>query len=274
MTMNRYITVWSLRALLRGRFSYNCRNGNGDKPMYGKASGKVLLILLVCCLLFPITPSSCAQDQPNSLAWIPPELQAIDPEIRSLLDKNNAGCDQLNVNDVIGRAEQAIRIANSRNLVQDRAVAEATLSLGYVFEADFDQAFATLKRALQDAVDSKNQVLEADVLVSLASEAQLKGNTSESRDLLAKALSTSEKSGSLYEKSRALGELGRIDLLSGKRDEAAHSISEALAIDRLNGYRFEAIHLLYEGFSLGLAGKLDQALDSLLQARTKASLIP
>jgi tetratricopeptide (TPR) repeat protein len=214
-----------------------------------------LLTLLIWCFL-SFSRSTSAQDKLQSSAWKPLELEAIDPEIRSLLDKNTASCDQLNVGDVLESAEQALRLADIRSLIRDRGL-----------------AFTTFQKALQDAIDSKNGVLEADILISLASEAQLKGNTLLAIDLISRALSISEKHGSLYEKSRALGELGRMKLLLGKTDEAAESINEALEIDKLNGYRFEALHLVYRGYYLGLTGKRDQAVDSLSQARSKALFV-
>jgi CHAT domain-containing protein len=237
--------------------------------MSRNSSIRAVLTVVLCCLIWVIVPHVNAQDQPKNSAWKPPELIAIDPEIRALLGKNTA-CDQLNVDDVIELAQQAVRIGESRSLIRDKALAEATLASGYIGRGDVEQAFATLRKALQDAIDSKNGVLEADILISLASEAQLKGNTPEAANLLARALTVSEKNSSLYEKSRALGEMGRIDLLLSKREEAARSINEALEIDRINGYRFEALHLVYRGYYLGTSGKLDQALDSLIQARTKA----
>src|SRR5207244_8046499 len=55
-----------------------------------------------------------------------------------------------------------------------------------------------------------------------------------------------------------------------KTDEAEQSIDGALKIDVLNGYKFEALHLVYRGYYLGVTQKLDQAIDSLAQAKTKA----
>jgi CHAT domain-containing protein/cytochrome c-type biogenesis protein CcmH/NrfG len=62
-------------------------------------------------------------------------------------------------------------------------------------------------------------------------------------------------------------------LIQGKTEEAARTIDEALSIDRLNGYRFEAIHLVYRATYLGMAGKLDEAMDSSNQAIAKALTI-
>jgi CHAT domain-containing protein len=197
-------------------------------------------------------------------------LEAVDPEIRQLLDETRSNCDQFNINDTIERVQRALKIADSRGLIGDRALAEATLASAYIGQAKFEFAFSTFQRALQDAIDSKNGVLEADILTSLASEAQLKGNLPQAIELTSRALRISEKSGSLYEKARALGELGRMKLLLGKVDEAFQSIDEALKIDNLNGYRFQALHLVYRGYYLGVTQKPDQAIDSFVQAKTKA----
>lgn len=210
------------------------------------------------------------QQPPRPTYNNPPELQATDPEIRTLLDETRSTCDQSNLGDMIERVQKALRMADSRGLVGDRALAEATLASAYIGQAEVELAFTTFQKALQDAIDSKNKVLEADILVSLSSEAQMKGNTLQAIDLISRALSISEKSRSFYVKARALGELGRMKLLLGKTDEAAQSIDEALEIDKLNGYRFEALHLVYRGYYLGASGKLDLAIDSVTQARAKA----
>ena len=171
---------------------------------------------------------------------------------------------------MVERLQQALKIADTEGLIRDRALLEANLASARVSQAKLELAFTTFQRALQDAIDSNNRVLEADILIALASQAQLKGNNQESVDLISKALSISEHEGSLYEKSHALGELGKMMLLQGKAAQGAASIDEALQIDELNGYKFEAIHLVYRAIYLGLAGKVDQAMDSSSQARAKA----
>ena len=149
-------------------------------------------------------------------------------------------------------------------------MAEAMLASAYIGRGELELAFTTFQRALQDAGDAQNQVLESDILISLAAQPQLKGSTAESMELIARALSLSEKSGSYYEKARALGELGRTKLYLGKVDEAAEAIDEALRIDRLNGIPLEALHSVYRGYYLGLEGKVEEAVDSLAQAKYKA----
>ena len=168
--------------------------------------------------------------------------------------------------------QKALEIADSRGLTRDRAITEATLASALVGEGKIQLAFVAFQKALQDSIDSKNEVLEADILISLASEAQMKGNNQKALDLVSRALSKSEKNGNLYERARALGEFGRLKLLMGKTDEAANPIAEALNIDRLNGYKFEALHLVYRAYYLGLTGNDQKAMESLSEAKTKAIL--
>jgi CHAT domain-containing protein len=231
-----------------------------------------LLVNVFCSILLCLFAPTVAapQETSQSSSGQPAEFEAVDPEIRILLDEARAVCGPFDVNDRIERAQKALQIADSRGLINDRALARAILASAYIGQGEIELAFTTFRDALQDAIDSKNQVLEADILISLAAEAQVKGNILQSIDLISRAENISEKTASFYEKARALGDLGKMKLLLGKTDEAAISIDEALRIDKLNGYRFEALHLVYRGYYLGLAGKVDQAIDSLIQARTKA----
>ena len=236
-------------------------------------NGEIARLTISLCagtiLCLPISAVASSQAPSQTKSGRPIELEARDPEIRALLDQINSNCDRINI-DRVSTAQKAIRIADSRGLIGDRALAEAALASPYIVEGNIELAFATFQKALQDAIDSKNGVLEADILIALAVQAQLKGNISQAVELISKALGISEKSGNLYERSHALGELGKIRLIQGKTDEGARSIDEAVQIDRLNGYRFEALHLVYRGYYLGLAGKTDEAIDSLIQAKTKA----
>ena len=231
---------------------------------------KSALLLHLCILTFLSTSNGQAQENPRRDIGSPTELEPTDPEIRQLLAQINSACSPFSMEDRVEIIQKALKLADTRGLVGDRAVAEAVLASAYIGQAQTDLAFNTFRRALQDAVDSKNSVLEADILISLATEAQLKGNIPESTELVSKALGLSEKSGNLFLKARALGEIGRLKLFAGKLDEAGRAIDEALQIDRLNGYRFESLHLLYRGYYLGLTEKTDQAIDSLSLARARA----
>ena len=234
------------------------------------AKSIVLIAFLSFFHLSTCVQVSKAQQKQAMTVGKPSELVATDPEIRGLLDDSATTCSQLNVDNKLDRLQKAISLADQRGLIGDRGLAEATLASAYISRGDLELGFTTAKKAMQDAIDARNKVLEADLLVSLAAEARVRGNTQEAIDLLSKSLNTSAKAGSFYEKAHALGELGVVQLGQGKSAEAASSIDEALKIDTLNGFAFEAIHLVYRGYYLGMTGKIDQAVEVLIQARTKA----
>jgi CHAT domain-containing protein/tetratricopeptide (TPR) repeat protein len=211
-----------------------------------------------------------AQEKQTSTDDRPIELLASDPAIRALLDDSATTCSQLNVDSKLERLQEAVKLAGTRGLTGDRALAEAALATALKDEAKMEMAFRAFREALQDSKDAHNDVLEGDILVSLASEAQMNGNLQQALDTVSQALSISEGNGNLYERARALGELGRLKLLMGKATEAANPIEEALNIDRLNGYKFEARHLVYKSYYLRLTGHEGQAMESLSEARTKA----
>jgi len=223
---------------------------------------------IAVCLTAASTAFAQSPSGPNS--GRPAELEASDPEIRQLLDQARTTCGELTLDERLERIRKAAMIGEDRSLTGDRALAEAMLASAYIGRGELDLAFTTFQKALQDASDAQNQVLESDILISLAAQPQLKGSTAEAIELISKALSISEKSGSYYERARALGELGRAKLYLGKIDEAAESIDEALRIDRLNGFSLEALHSVYRGYYLGLKGKVGDAVELLAQAKKRA----
>lgn len=224
------------------------------------------LCLFVSSLLCRVNPV-LAQDQATADPTIPPELTPADPEIRALLAFESCKPNGDAWTDML---EKALELANQRGLVGDRALLEASVASADFVQGNAEQAFLLFQKALQDSIDAKRQVLQADILISLSSEAQMKGNTEGAMDLIHQALSLSERSGNLYGKARALGELGKLEFQSGKNDEAARLIDQALDIDKLNGYKFEALHLFYKGSYQGFLGKEEEALQTLADARAKA----
>jgi CHAT domain-containing protein/tetratricopeptide (TPR) repeat protein len=227
-------------------------------------------ILALFSLCFPSIANP--QDKAASSPSLPAELTAADPEIRALLNFENEVCKPGGNAERATNVEKALQMADSRGLIADRAIAESALASVLIGEGKIDMAFLAFQKALQDSIDAKNDVLEANILIALASEAQMKGNISQALELVSRALSLSERNGSLYAKAHALGELGRLNLLMGKTSEADNSIDEALNIDRLNGYKFEALHLVFKSYYLGLTGRDEQAVELLAQAKTKAIL--
>lgn len=201
---------------------------------------------------------------------LPAELIAAEPEIRALLNYEDKPCKPGGFQGSADDLQKALQIAESRGLIGDRAIVEERLAAALMGEGKFEESFNIFQKALQDSIDTKNEVLEADILIALASEAQLKGNNPKAFELDSRALAISEKNANLYEKAHALGELGRLELISGKTAEAGIRIDEALKIDGLNGYRLESLHLLYRSYYLGLTGNDDKAIESLSEAKAKA----
>jgi hypothetical protein len=143
-----------------------------------------ICLAAVFSLLSPVVAT--AQEKPKYDQNKPVELLAVDPEIRGLLDEPRTSCDQININDTIAKIQKTLKIADDRGLIRDRALVEASLASAQIGQSEIELAFATFQKALQDAIDSKNGVLEADILISLASESQLKGNIPQATDLISK----------------------------------------------------------------------------------------
>ena len=118
---------------------------------------KLVIILL---LVFTITCGLDAQTITAAKYQPASELRANDPEIRHLLDTSQDSCGTVSIDEVVSRSQRAVRLADNRGLVRDRALAEAALAAGYVAQAKLDLAFAEYQRALQDALDSQNTVLQ------------------------------------------------------------------------------------------------------------------
>jgi CHAT domain-containing protein/uncharacterized protein HemY len=224
------------------------------------------LSALILCL------SLCVDAQTRDAVdpTIPAELAPTDPEIRALAHIGADPCRAADIRSRIADTQKALQMADGRGLVGDRAVLESYLASAAVAQVSTAQAFVLLRKALQDSIDAKREILEADILISLSLEEQMKGNNQQAVDLLTDALALAARTGNLYGKARGLGELGRIRLILGKNDEASHAIEEALTIDKLNGFKFEALHLVYKSYLLGLEEKDDETIESLVQARTKA----
>jgi CHAT domain-containing protein/tetratricopeptide (TPR) repeat protein len=222
-------------------------------------------------LLLLLRPPALAQVHAAIDPSVPIELIPVDIEIRELIHVGDDSCRAAAPDEWTRKVQEALQLADSRGLVGDRAVLESYLASALIAQGKTNEASLVFQQALQDSVDAKREVLQADILTSVSSDAQMKGNTQGAIDLVTKALSLSEKTGNLYGKARALGELGRFQLILGKNEQAATSIGEALNIDRLNGYKFEALHLVYKAYYLGMSGNLDEALETLSQARVKAA---
>jgi tetratricopeptide (TPR) repeat protein len=224
----------------------------------------VLFLVLVIC--------SCSLNGQslNKTSVIPGELTPSDSDIRSFLGTDDNSCKPANGNEWNEKLQKALQIAENRGLVGDRALIEASLGSTLIAQGNSERAFAIFKKALQDSIESKRSVLQADILISLASQSQMTGDVQGAIDLVNRALMLAERTGNLYGKARALGELGQLQLQTGKHDEASTLIDQALDIDRLNGYKYEARHLLYKSIYLGLVGEEEKAIQLLVEARARA----
>src|ERR1700688_373121 len=180
--------------------------------------GTLSTLCLFSIFCSPKTANS--QENRSTAHAMPVELTAIDPDIRDLLNNENNSCKSMNTDDLKENIQKALQIADSRGLVRDRALVEAALGSVLIGTGKMEMAFLSFQKALQDSIDTKNEILEADILNSLAYEAELKGNNEKSLELLERALTLASKNSSLYEKTKTLGAIGRLELLKGKKDEA------------------------------------------------------
>lgn len=162
-------------------------------------AGCLYFFLLVC---LPVPAASQNNSLPIEPA-VPPELTAVDPDIRALLSDEYIPCKSRNPNERVEKIQKALQVANDRALIRDRAVVEALLGSALLGEGKMEMAFLVDEKAFQDSIDSKNEILEADILNALASQAELKGNSQKAFELLSRALALAEKNASLYEKARA-----------------------------------------------------------------------
>jgi hypothetical protein len=121
------------------------------------AFARTASFLSVCILLS--AHIAFGQDKSMNGATKPVDLVAIDPQIRALLADALSSCSQSSISDRIDRLQEALKIADSRELIRDRALVEANLASAFVSDAKIELAFTTFQRALQDAVESKNGVL-------------------------------------------------------------------------------------------------------------------
>jgi len=108
---------------------------NSGEPMCKKTYLPKSIVTLLLCSLSHFTASLVAQTAPKGAPWRPPELQAVDPEIRGLLDQTSSTCERSDPNEVVERVQKAVRLADVRGLIRDRALAEAVLGSAYIGQA-------------------------------------------------------------------------------------------------------------------------------------------
>jgi tetratricopeptide (TPR) repeat protein len=173
--------------------------------MYRHTEPRKIIFLLFCAFFFLQLPLPAqAQGRNPTDPSLPVELTPADQEIRELLRVGDDSCKLADPDAWTERIQKALQIAESRELVGDRAIVEALLASALITQGNTDQAFIVFRKALQDSIDAKREVVEADIPISLASERQMKGNSQEAIDLVTQAVSLSERTGSLSMGTRAV----------------------------------------------------------------------
>ena len=223
-------------------------------------------------IILTSTVSLCQENSGSSKRYVPPEFQASDPEVRSLLDSAERSASEGKYSEGTQSVQKALARCVAKGLLADRAIVEDVLASMYFSQGHLEDAKKQWANALSDGDTSSNLALQADTLVALSASAQASGSLPEALDLANRASDLARKSKSLYIQARALGELGRLQLAAGKKAEARASIEEALRIDRVNRYDWEASHLLYLAWVTAAESdsNLDKAIEIAISARDLA----
>ena len=203
--------------------------------------------------------------------YLPPELQASDPQVKAYLDAATNSADNGDYSEASQQLQKALDFCAKNSFLGDQALIEARLSSAYFLQGKLEDAKRYRLSSFTDSLKTNNLVLQSDNLAALAAIAQVSGGTNEALDFAGKALDLARKSKNLWIQARASGELGRMQLLAGKVPEARASVEEALRFDRLNQYAWEASHLLYLAWITSTDdSRLDQALALAASARELA----
>ena len=202
------------------------------------------------CVCLALSPTVGSQQPPAPKRYIPPELQASDQVIRELLAEAESKAETGEYESAFADSKAALELAQKKELLGDRAIAEESVAAGYFASGKLDESFKLYQASLQHAVDSSNLVLQADVLVALSTLPQLQGNLPGALEFLGKAEDRANQSKNLYIRARVLGELGRLQIASGQIEQGRKSLEEALNIDRVNGYDFEPLHSVYAAYAI------------------------
>jgi tetratricopeptide (TPR) repeat protein len=213
-----------------------------------------------------------AQTSPTAAPqkYVPPELQAVDPNVKAYLDSTENSAKLGNDGECLTSLQKALELATKQKSLADKGLVEDTLAVYYFTQGKLEDAKSQWVNPLSDGMAVSNAVLQADVLVALATLQQTSGHLDQAMKTVNQALDLSRKSKSLYLESRVLGELSRLQLLAGKQTDARVSIEEALQIDRVNRYSWEAGHLLYLAWVNAAESKVDKAIEFATSARDLA----
>ncbi len=223
--------------------------------------------LLAFLLAIIASASSLFGQNSKSQDYVPPELQASEPEIKAYIELADKSARSGNYPGAFQQLQQALDVCTRKELLSDRALIEAKLGAAYFVQGKLEDARQQWLNSFSDSVKTENLVLQADTLVALSAMSLSTGNIDEAVKLETKALDLARKSKNFFIQSRCLGEFGSLYLTMGKRAEARTSVEEALKIDRLNHYNWEAGHILYLAW---ITAADPSALDQAMQLATAA----
>jgi tetratricopeptide (TPR) repeat protein len=237
-------------------------------------SSRFSRLVLAVAYLFLLSPLAIAAAQTPPITtperYVPPELQVADLNVKAYLDSAEKSAKLGNDGECLTSLQKALELATKQKSLADKGIVEDKLAVYYFTQGKLENAKSQWVNSLSDGMAVPNLVLQADVLVALATLQQVSGHLDQAMNTMNQALDSSRKSKSLYIESRVLGELGRLQLLAGKQADARASIEEALQIDRVNRYGWEAGHLLYMAWVNAAESKVDKAMEFAASARDLA----
>lgn len=225
----------------------------------------------ICFLLFISAIEAVSQQTSTpQQEYVPPELQASDPQVKGYLDSSDKLSSKGDYIQAFQQLQKALDLCTAKGFVADKALVEARLGGAYFVQGKLTDAKQLWLDSFADAVKTANLVLQADALVALSGMSQASGNPAEALDLGTRALDLARKSKNLFIQSRCFGELGNLQHALGKQKEARTNVEEALSLDRLNHYSWEPWHLLYLAWITADDSKLDGAMQLATSARELA----
>ncbi len=129
------------------------------------------VLCLVLCLLLSLG-EACAFTEPASKQqeeYIPPELQASDPQVKSYIDASYKLAQQANYAEAFQQLQKALDFCSRKGLVADQALLEAKIAGAYFVQGKLEESKQHWGAAYSDALKTQNLVLQADTLVALSS---------------------------------------------------------------------------------------------------------
>src|SRR6266852_8165813 len=126
-------------------------------------AGAVCIVLFSLCLLARSQSSG-----PPRQAYVPPELQVSNPDVKALVDSADKSAKLGNYGESLPFLQKALGLAMKQKSLADRAIIEDTLAVYYFAQGKLDDAKSQWLNALSDGVAVSNLVLQADVLVALS----------------------------------------------------------------------------------------------------------